>query len=478
MAVALTSREAVAPAINFGLLAGGEFAARVVAFAGTAYLTRRLGPAAFGIVEFALVICSYAVFAVAAGFDSVGVRDVARDPRRARSLAAGGSLVRLALAALALAALAGVVAQLSTPAPVRLVIALTALTVVSTALDLSWVHKGLQRGRAVGLSLVLGQLVYVAILLTAVRTPDDVWIVPLALFGGQLAGAALLAWPLLPLRPTRDSARDGLRILAASGPMIASRLLRAVLLGGGLIMLGLWHDSRAVGLFGAASRVGFFIMAIGTALHVSYLPPLTRAVQAGTNETRHLLRRVLELSSSLIFPLVAGGALVAESLLSTLFGAPYAEAAPALRWLLLGVGCSFVHGLFRNILVARDRTGLDALIMGLAAAAALLLGALWIPGYGMTGAAAATGVAEALALVLTVAAVRRLGVRSNLGVAARIGVAALAMTGLLWSFGSTWPLSVSVAAGAVAYGALLALLGAVPAEVAAYLGGTRERPRT
>ena len=80
--------------------------ARLVGFAGTAYLARVLGPEGFGILGFALAFTGYIALAVDGGFNAVGAREVARRPADAASLAASIVVVRLLLAMAALLGLA------------------------------------------------------------------------------------------------------------------------------------------------------------------------------------------------------------------------------------------------------------------------------------------------------------------------------------------------------------------------------------
>src|SRR3989338_9177639 len=79
-------------------LGSGAIVSRLVAFIGTTYLARTLGPAGFGIIGFAIAICGYLSIAVTAGFDNIGAREVARRPQDASAIAASAIVVKLGLA--------------------------------------------------------------------------------------------------------------------------------------------------------------------------------------------------------------------------------------------------------------------------------------------------------------------------------------------------------------------------------------------
>src|SRR5438067_6469760 len=82
-------------------LSGGNVLSRLIAFAGTAYLARKLGPAGFGIIGFALALRSYFALSTTGGSNAVATREVARRPHDAAAIVASVILVRLVLACLA-----------------------------------------------------------------------------------------------------------------------------------------------------------------------------------------------------------------------------------------------------------------------------------------------------------------------------------------------------------------------------------------
>jgi len=67
-------------------LGGGEILARLVAFATTTVLARRLGPEGFGILGFASALCGYFALAVGGGLNDLAARDVARHPAGATGI--------------------------------------------------------------------------------------------------------------------------------------------------------------------------------------------------------------------------------------------------------------------------------------------------------------------------------------------------------------------------------------------------------
>ena len=63
---------------NIVALGGSELVARIIAFIGTAYVARVLGPEAFGIIGFAAAIVGYLSMGITAGLNEVGSLEVGR----------------------------------------------------------------------------------------------------------------------------------------------------------------------------------------------------------------------------------------------------------------------------------------------------------------------------------------------------------------------------------------------------------------
>jgi len=113
---------------NVFSLSAGDVLSRAIAFAGTAYLTRRLGPAGFGVVGFAIALASYFRLVATGGSDSMATREVARRPGDAAAIAASVILVRLVFALLAMGAMAIIAWLIDKPLATKLVIALSGLS--------------------------------------------------------------------------------------------------------------------------------------------------------------------------------------------------------------------------------------------------------------------------------------------------------------------------------------------------------------
>ena len=449
---------------NFLSLGSGIVISKAVAFIGTAYLARRLGVYGFGVIGFATAVCSYFAIALKAGFNPVGAREVARHPSQIAPVASGVIVLRLALAGgIFLLTYLGTL-LLDKPEIVKWVVMLTALTYISLSLDTGWVYKGLARNRRVGVSLILGQAVYVAALFLVVRGPENILWVPICVVLGELVGAAYLAVPLFKGSPWTPDLHKARSIFRASVPLVIGQLLRALINVFDIVLLALLIGEVAVGLYTAAYRICFLVILIGHSLQVAYLPALSRAAHRSSREVSQLANRALEFCAAVAVPMATGGILLAGPLLVHLFGPEYGAGAEAFRLLLVSVAFMFLHGLLGVILLAHDRTRVLMWIQAIAATLNIVLNLILIPRHGIEGAAVATVIAEGLILTLDYLACRRLGVEVGLGFLLKPIAAAAVMTAILVWLGPSSSWLLRLLAGIVTYSGTLALIGGIPED--------------
>jgi len=456
---------------NILSLGSSEILARLIAFVGTAYIARLLGPTGFGIVGFALAVVGYLSIGVAQGFEQVGVREIVRQPRGALAMAVNVAAVKVALAFGGWVLLGMIAFFLNKPLDVKLVMMLTGLSLFTLALDTSWVFKGLERNHVVGVALVLGQLAYVGAVLLMVRDAHDILFVPVSRFLGELAAAILLAFSLFRLGKARKGVffdfRQGLSLMRSSRFVMFTRLSKTLIFTFDVLFLGFFLGERAVGLYAASYRFCFLLLAIAASIQISYLPAFTRAANRGSEQVAETARRSLEVSSALSLPMVVGGVLLAGPLLTALYGAEYLEGKAALQLLIVSIGQIFLYGMIHNVLVVYDRLKVEMWVMAVGAVINIILNIILIPLYGLVGAAFATVLAEGAILLLGLSLVwKELRVGRVVSAMFRPILAAVVMGISLASL--DFNLAASLVMGVFVYITALAAMGGIPQDIRSY----------
>jgi O-antigen/teichoic acid export membrane protein len=437
---------------------------RLIAFVATAYLAAVIGPDAFGVLGFAFAVFTYFSVFVDAGFSDIGSKQVARNTHNAPELAWSLTVIRVGIAALAFSAV-WVAAPLLGETPTdRAVLLLTCLLLFAAALDTAWVFKGLERGGPIAASLIIRRLAYALMVFLVIAGPADLLRVPVVQFGAELFGVLWLFRFLVRERPAGVDLAAGWRVLRSSAALMITKLLRTSVVTLDVVLLGLLATDRDVGLYSAAYRFCFFLIAGVAAVQVAYLPDVTRSVSRDT--LRSAVGRHLEVSAALGVPLAIGGVILAGPMITTIFGEQYGDGASAFAVLLLSIGILFLFAPLHNALLAQGRLRVETWAMGLAAALNLSLNLYWIPRYGILGAAWATVAAEALILVWCGAALWKAMQGSLLRPLLRPAIASFVMAAVLLVAPRTSDsLLIGLPLGVVVYAVGLTISGGVPEDV-------------
>lgn len=444
-------------------LASGEGLARLIAFAATVYLARRLGADVYGVIGFAAAVLIYLSRFTDGGIDlGLGVREMAADPVTTAARAPAILTARVT-AAVVLGALLSVVAMATLPYPDGVVLAAFGLTLIPVGASPRWILLGMSKTRAVAVARTIGEALMLILVLSLVHGRQDVLVAPLAQFIGDATAAALLLWWIarqgIRLRPTFDWI--AIRPLAGRAwPLVASALLGLVIYNADFIFLRFFRDRQAVGLYAAAYVLVTFLSNMGVMYSLSLLPSLTRtsAVRADQDALYHTATAHV---FAVGFPIALGGSLLAAGMIDAVFGSGYANSAEALRILIWAMPLSVLRDVPVFTLMALGREDQIMRLTAWAAALSLVLNVILIPPYGLIGAAVATVVTEGVRMVVALIAVRSHGF--GLTTPARLWkalVAGAVMAAILTivSPATVW---IAIALGALGYAISLGLLGGI-----------------
>ncbi|MFN8574373.1 MAG: oligosaccharide flippase family protein [Gemmatimonadaceae bacterium] len=450
--------------MNTATLGVGEALARLIAFGASLLIARRLGPDAFGVIGVASGLLLYLTQVADQGIELVGVPLVARDELRARPVVSATLAYRM-LAALGLAAIVGLIARVVLPAPDGRVLALYAPTLVLAAASTRWVLLGLRHPGVVAVARVAGELVALAMVAMLVQLPADLPWVPLAaIAGGLLTAMVMLVGTWRAGMPVSVSFRwaDCRELFVRGRPIVAFTLLGLILFNFDLIFLRFVKGEAAAGEYAAAYTFIAFASNLIVAFAHSVMPSLARSrdAEAGGDGDRLYGGAVTQVVA-LTLPAAIGGAVVASSLVTLVFGDAFLPGAVALRWLVLSLPFAAIREIAVVAVIASGgerslvRVNLVTVVCNVA------LNLILVPTYGLAGAAAATLTTEVIRLALAYRAAALVGFHfSSLRRLVKPIVATIVMGVALYLTGgdSLWR---AVLAGAAAYGVALVALGGV-----------------
>jgi O-antigen/teichoic acid export membrane protein len=437
-----------------------DIGSKIASLALYVVLAREVGDTQFGVYSFALAFAGLTTTLGGLGQDSIVIREVARDRAAVHDYFANTMALRLVLALPALLLALAVATGFGMDGQTRLValllgLGLTADLLISTCFA---IFQAWERVEFLAVVLIAQRWLTAIVGIAALLAGAGIEAVAAIYFGGAMLGftlaVALVRRQIVKPRLRIDTSRWW-PLLRAALPVGVASLSITILARIDTAMLAAFEPDRVVGHYAAAYRILESTLFLGWSVTAALHPVLSRL----TPDSEPPLGRVYESGVKLLVALVlfpAVTALVlAEPLVRILYGAEYADAAPAVRLLAPAMLLAAVSYLAGHLLIARDRQNRMALVYGVIVVQNVGANLILIPILSLEGAALNTTLSELLVVVfLTITGIQiagRLDFRRVLAGPLLAGGAAAAAMALLDGF----PL-VALLAGGVAY--LLVLL--------------------
>lgn len=374
-----------------------------------AWVARYLGPAQYGIYNYALAFVMLFTPLVGLGLKDIVIRNIVRTPDEKDEILGTAFYLKLAGSILALGLAIGI-GQITRSEDVltRWLVAILAGRFVFEALSQTldyWFQSQVQAkyiawARIIGLCLIalvkIGLILFEAPLTTfAVAASVQVFVFTVALIAfHRLNRQVLSSWQVSFTRAKR--------LIRSSSPLIISGFAITVYMRIGQVMLGNMADQEALGHYSAAIRVSELWYFIPMAISSSVFPAIVRSRENQSEKAyRKRIQVFFDLMAGIAYPIVISLVLVAPLLVETLFGSDYTEAGPILRIHVLAF-------LFVSLGVARSRwliaEGMTRFILFATILGAMInigLNFLLIPRYGGLGVAWAVTISQMFSTYLS-----------------------------------------------------------------------------
>lgn len=167
-----------------------------------------------------------------------------------------------------------------------------------------------------------------------------------------------------------------------------------------MFFLGVFHPAREVAFYGTAFTLAALVMRGIPGILGQLLTPIGVSFQGDRAQLGHLWRQATRHLLAISVPIAALGWCLAPAIMVTLYGPGFAEAAPALGPLLVGLGAGAVGAAEAAVKFSLERVDLLVKVAVAAGFLNLLLDWWWIPAGGATGAAYACAVTQLLVVTV------------------------------------------------------------------------------
>lgn len=367
------------------------------------WMARYLGPQQFGQLSFATAFAALFSGLSTLGLDNVVVRDLARAPHTKELTLGSAWLIKFAGSGAAfILAIAVILWMRPDDALSFWLVFLFACVFLFQSVDVidMWFRSSLKSRLSVIPKLVaitVGALGKSGLILAGAPLIAFAWMGLAEAVVGSVALLGVFVWLGGELKAWRIHSGRVYALLREAFPLALSAMVIIVYMRIDQVMLGEMLNDEAVGMYTVATKISEVFYFIPSAFVMSLVPAL---VQARESDGANYLVRVEEM-----FSIVAIGSvfiavpisMFAAPLIKFLFGPNFNSAAPVLQvhiWALVFAALGVASGQY---LLLEGLNGILLQRTALGAAVNVMLNVLWIPRYGIVGAAWASLIAYGIA---------------------------------------------------------------------------------
>ncbi len=433
------------PLQNVTYLTAANFIAKILSFVALLYTTRTLGKGLFG--DYTLVLSFVGLFGVFTdcGLNTVAVRDLAQDPRRAVEYTSNILALRTVIS-IVLVVIISVLARFVESPHIHTAVYVYALALIPISLTITFGIPFQFQERMIypALISVVSSILTTAAYIFTLWSGHHVLGLVVAFTVVNTVSAAVSAWlaytRVIPPRLAID-VRSWPGLLRQGAPFFVLTLLLTIYYRADMQILGFLkgcsHTATCdvTGEYGVAYRPLDVLSAIVLgSVSAVVLPLLNRMVAESHAALARVVRMATVLSLTVGVPTALLVTFFAPQAIQVVGGNAYLAAAPALAVLIWTFPCALLESIWFNALYAlhRQRVVINAFIV--TAIFNIGLNFLLIPHFSYMASAALTVASELLNLAIVFVALRRsLGpLRCATSAAKLTGVVAIASV-LLWA---------------------------------------------
>lgn len=446
-----------------------EFLNPFLSFVLVMAISRYLGVDGLG--EYSLVLAYAGIFQTLAslGLVSLIVREVAKKPEEVHVFLLNSVVFGAVSSVVSLGAMIGLVSVMGYERSVFTASMVMAFSVLpSTPIwYMDGVFRSFEKSHYVAITYLSENILRVAgcmILVVYGYGIVPVFVMSVAV---RVFALALMArfYVMLLGRPRWQFRPDVWRLLVRQAPIFLNiAIFSTIHLSIDQIMLSKLKDVDSVGIYSAALRLLTICIALPLAFSNAVLPFFTREYAEGVQQLRTFVAQSCRHIFLGTFPVVVGTVILADKLISLVYGAKFGASVPVLQVLIFSLVPFSTVFVLAQVLVATDNQKVDMTINMVSAGINVALNFLLIPFYGEMGAVVANLGTIVMFNELQYAYIKKhLFSLPFLRLAARPFAAAGCMGAITFAL-RDWNLAANVAISAVTYCLLAYLWGAVSSQ--------------
>lgn len=364
------------------------------------YATRILGAADYGAVNYTGSIISYFVLLAGLGISTYATREGARirnDRQKFTQFASEMLTINVISCAIAYALLFILLICWRGERAYLTLLVIQSFTIAANTFGMDWINTAFEDYAYLTIRYIAFQVLSLFALLIFVHSPQDSAIYAfctiLPTFGGNICNL----WYVRRYAKVRLTRHIHLKQhIRAIMTLFANNLASVIYLSSDQTLLGILKDARAVGLYSLPVKIYTVIQGAFNALTYVMVPRLSALINAHDEKAIHqILDNTFRILLTTAVPSSIGLFFLSHDIITVLSGEQYASGTPVLRILSLTLFVSVFNCFFANGILIPFRKENDFLAAtSIAAVLNLVLNFIFIPLWGISGAAITTLISE------------------------------------------------------------------------------------
>ncbi|MBI4963112.1 MAG: flippase [Desulfomonile tiedjei] len=441
----------------------------LISFALVLVISRYLGVNGLG--QYSLILSFMWIFNTLAslGLGSLVVREVAKRPADAHMFLFNACIfgtISSLVSLLAMDAAVFVMGYERDLVHAALVCSLT-IVITTTTNYMEAIFRSLEKAQYIALTYVLENVVRVAACVSLLLYGYGIVALFTAILVSRFLGFLLLSYLYVKVfgMPRGKYNREVWQILRKEAPTFTSiAIFSTIHLSVAQILLSKLQSVEAVGIFSAADRLLSICKTIPEAASAALLPFFTRHFASGSDDLRRLSTDCLRWLFLAILPVVVGTFILADNIITMIYGQKFVSAGQVLRFHILSLLPFAMVIVLAHVLIATNNQKVDLMINIAAAIINFVLCLLLIPYFAEMGAVWAT-----LLTVIVFNQLQNAYIRRNLfrirfrEIVAKALIASLGMGAVTYVL-REWNIFLNIAISGVVYMLLVLLVQGISRE--------------
>ncbi|RLG16451.1 hypothetical protein DRN69_00785 [Candidatus Pacearchaeota archaeon] len=375
-----------------------------IGFLVVVWLARCFGPSIYGQWAFALSFVSLFAVLTDFGFSTLTVREIARDKSKISQYIDNIVVMKLILGLITLGLIVLIIQFLGKgPEVVKLVYFLGIYIVISTfTAFFQSIFRANEKMQYETICRTVQSLSLLGLISFSILNKGSILTISYAYLGAALIGvivSLIIIWRYFSRFFLKIDLKISKEILRKAWPFGLSIIAVSIYYYLDSVMLGIMKSNKEVGWYNAAYRIIFLLLVFNRILISSFFPRLCKC--AKEIKFKKIVDKYSKTTQFFAWPILLGGFILSDKIIVAIYGNKYSPAIDAFRILLLAVFLMYIN-IQGRILESTERQFLHFKIVVIGAICNIFFNFLFIPSYGLYGAAWATFLTELIVLSIMI----------------------------------------------------------------------------